>query len=185
MHTTNPTAGNITILGGGRRPRRCWRVFFWKNENAPNGNVSGIARSQLGTKTPKPRTEIPIPTYSETRRSREIICDIHSSCEFFLCSIEQNFKKTAAFKSTRRAAFLSIIKGTINKNRPFRFDLTQKKRKCTIRPSSSSCTTRGLACLCGRGPRGADGTADSPRAGRCGDDSDVDGGDDGDDDVRR
>ena len=44
---------------------------------------------------------------------------------------------------------------------------------------------RGLACLCGRGPRGADGTADSPRAGRCGDDGDVDGGDDGDDDVRR
>ena len=76
--------------------------------------------------------------HSETRRSREIICDIHSSCEFFLCSIEHNFKKTAAFKSRRRAPFLSIIKSTINKNRPFRFDLTQQKRKCAIRPSLPS-----------------------------------------------
>ena len=106
-----------------------------ENENAPNGNVSGIARSQLGTKITH-RT--PLPHAFENSPISGSYLRYSCSMRIFLCSIEHSFKKTPAFKSRRRAPFLSIMKGTTNKIRPFRFDLTQKHRKCVIRPSLPS-----------------------------------------------
>ena len=106
---------------------------------------------------PKPRTEIPIPMHSETLRSREVICDIHSSYEFSCVRSNGTLRKEQPLSQEGALLFFRLSKSPSAKigHSGSAFDLTQKKTQAHYMYSAFPSIERGV----GIGPHGPTSSA--------------------------